>query len=67
MKGMEGLLEWYEAHSGTYDPTTVIVELGNPFSYSRDVFHLQMVIQEIQLKECYWLDTEGNTAETASF
>ena len=56
---MDGLKEWFEAHSGTYDPATVIVELGNPIP--------EMVIQEIQLKECFWLDTDGNVAEEPSF
>ena len=43
---MPGLKEWYEEHSGTYDPEQVIVELGNPIP--------EMVIQDIKLKDCHW-------------
>ena len=59
MSTMEGLKEWYEEYSGTYDPTVVIVELGNPIP--------EMIIQDIQLKDCYWKDADDSISPSVSF
>ena len=59
MKGMEGLKDWFDNWSTLYDPSVVIVEVGNPIP--------EMVIQEIQLKNCYWKDADDNISETVSF
>ena len=56
---MAGLKEWFEEAASGYDPTVVIVEVGNPIP--------EMVIQEVQLKNCYWKDGEENVSETVSF
>ena len=59
MKGMEGLKDWFDNWATKYDPEAVIVEVGNPIP--------EMVIQEIQLKNCYWKDNEDKISETVSF